>query len=163
MAPEQKVKRYLAYWFQLGKRVLINNGDLAVRPQAVMVGDRYSDEFERIWQQVLSPDSGDCYLEGTEETIAELLTPVWDVTSCARCEMPVPVKSAGMPSELCPCSDLPTWPNTDLPLPREPVSSQDRLSKIRDRLNKANDKREPQDNLSIRPNPESQQPSRHCH
>jgi hypothetical protein len=138
MAPEQQVKRYLAYWFQLGKRVLIRNGDVALRPLSVMAGDRYSDEFENIWQQILSPESGDCYLEGTQETITELLTPEWVVAPCSRCEMPVPVKNVGMPPQLCPCSDLLNWPNTDLPRPREPISSQDRLREIRDRLQKAN-------------------------
>jgi hypothetical protein len=66
MASEQQVKRYLAYWFQLGKKVVIRNGNSALSPQPVMTGDRYSDEFESIWQQILSPDSGDCYLEGTQ-------------------------------------------------------------------------------------------------
>lgn len=155
MAPEQQVKRYLAYWFQLGKRVLIQNGGAALKPRSIMAGDRYSDEFESIWQQIISPDSGDCYLEGTEQTIAELLTPVWDLSPCARCQMPVPVRNAGMPAELCPCSDLPTWPNLDLPLPREPINSHERLSAISDRLNKANRNRESQENLSSNPNAES--------
>src|SRR3712207_5417798 len=85
MASEQQVKRYLAYWFQLGKKVVIRNGDTALRPEQVFVGDCYSEEFESIWQQVLSPESGDCHLEGTEETIRELLTPEWSVSSCVRC------------------------------------------------------------------------------
>ena len=134
MASEQQVKRYLAYWFQLGKKVVIRNGDTALRPEQVFVGDCYSEEFESIWQLVLSPESGDCHLEGTEETIGELLTPEWSVSSCVRCAMPVPVKTVGMPPQLCPCSDLSGWPNTELPAPREAVSSQDRLQKIRDRL-----------------------------
>jgi hypothetical protein len=159
MAPEQQVKRYLAYWFQLGKRVLIHNGDAALKPRSVMAGERYSDEFEDIWQQILSPDSGDCYLEGTEQTIAELLTPVWDLSPCARCEMPVPVKNVGMPAELCPCGDLPNWPNTELPLPREPVNSHERLSGIRDRLNQANSKRELQENSSTHSALESHTPN----
>jgi hypothetical protein len=136
MASEQQVKRYLAYWFQLGKKVVLHNGQSAVLPQPVIVGDRYSDEFEAIWQKILSPDSGDCHLEGTVETIAELLTPKWDVLPCARCDMPVPMINVGMPPELCACNDLPTWPNTELPPPREPVNSQGRLQEIRERLYK---------------------------
>ncbi|HEY9637428.1 MAG TPA: hypothetical protein V6D14_28770 [Coleofasciculaceae cyanobacterium] len=159
MAPEQQVKRYLAYWFQLGKRVLIRNGDAALQPQSVMAGDRYSDEFESIWQQIVSPDSGDCYLEGTHQTITELLTPEWNVEACSRCEMPVPVKNAGMPPELCPCNDLPNWPNMDLPLPREPISSQDRLQEIRDRLNQGNAKPEHEKNVSQASTTQSQTPS----
>lgn len=134
MASEQQVKRYLAYWFQLGKKVVIRNGQSSVLPQLVISGERYSDQFEQIWQQLISPDSGDCYLEGTSETIRDLLTPKWDISPCARCKMPVPMINVGMPPELCPCSDLPTWPNTELPAPRDPVNSTGRLQAIRDRL-----------------------------
>lgn len=136
MASEQHVKRYLAYWFQLGKKVLIRNGQVALQPKSILAGDRYSEEFEAVWQQILSPSSGDCYIEGTDQTIAELLTPAWDLTSCARCEMPIPIRNAGMPAEVCPCYDLPNWPNTDLPKPREPINTQDRLQEIRERLYK---------------------------
>jgi hypothetical protein len=137
MASEQQVKRYLAYWFQLGKKVAIGNGRATVQPKPVMTGNRYSDEFERIWQQILSPDSGDCYLEATNETIAELLTPQWELDSCARCAMPIPMRAVGMPPEACPCCDLPSWPNTDLPAPRSAVCTQERLGGIRDRLHKS--------------------------
>lgn len=138
MASEKQVKRYLAYWFQLGKKVVIRNGQSTLQPKSVIAGDRYSEEFESIWQQVTSPTNGDCYLEGTQQTIAELLSPLWTVNPCARCDMPVPVINVGMPPELCPCSDVPNWPNTELPAPREPVSSQNRLQAIRDRLSKTN-------------------------
>ena len=134
MASEQEVKKYLTYWFQLGKKVLIRNGQKAMQPQSVIQGDRYSQEFEDCWQEILSPNSGDCYLEGTEQTIAELLTPAWDLQSCARCEMPVPVRNVGMPPLSCPCNDLPHWPNTSVPTPRSPVNTQRQLMEIRERL-----------------------------
>ncbi|MEP0802555.1 hypothetical protein [Funiculus sociatus] len=137
MASKHQVRQYIAYWFQLGKKVLIHNGKEALLPQPVIQGDRYSEEFESCWQKIISPDSGDCYLEGTQETIAQLLTPGWDVSPCGRCEMPVPIKTVGMPPELCPCNDLPNWPNTEVPQPRSPVSSQSRLIEIRDRLQRA--------------------------
>jgi len=70
MASKHEVKQYLAYWFQLGKKVMTNNGSASLLPQPVIEGDRYSDEFETTWQQIISQDSGDCYLEGTQETIA---------------------------------------------------------------------------------------------
>ncbi|HAJ59913.1 MAG TPA: hypothetical protein DCP31_12110 [Cyanobacteria bacterium UBA8543] len=143
MASEQQVKRYLAYWFQLGKKVVIRNGESTLLPQPIIVGDRYSQEFENVWQQILSPDSGDCYLESTDETIAELLTPEWEVSPCARCEMPIPTRTAGMPPEVCPCCDIPGWPNTDLPTPRGAVCSQGRLSNICDRLQTVNGQRVP--------------------
>lgn len=135
MATKHEVKQYLAYWFQLGKKVMTNNGSASLLPQPVIQGDRYSDEFETTWQQIISPETGDCYLDGTQETIAELLTPTWEMSHCGRCTMPVPVRSLGMPPSLCPCNDLPNWPNTELPLPRKPVNNQEQLSAIRDRLN----------------------------
>jgi hypothetical protein len=158
MASEQQVKRYLAYWFQLGKRVLIRNGDSAVLPESVIAGDRYSDEFESIWQLILSPESGDCYLEGTHERIAELLAPKWIIEPCVRCDMPVPMINIGLPPELCPCNDLPTWPNTEIPTPREPVSSHNRLREIRDRLNKTRGQGKSREDLSTSPSLESPVP-----
>ena len=134
MASQQEVKQYLAYWFQLGKKVAIGNGKASLLPQEVIKGDRYSDEFEEIWRKIISPEAGDCYLEGTQETIAELLTPAWEVNNCARCTMPVPVSNVGMQPELCPCSDLSNWPNTELPQPRSPVNTIEQLKGIRDRL-----------------------------
>ena len=134
MASEHQVREYIAYWFQLGKKVLIRNGSEALLPTLVIAGDRYSHEFEECWQKMISPNSGDCYLQGTDETIAQLLTPAWEISPCARCAMPVPFRDAGMPPELCPCNDLANWPNTEMPQPRSPVSTTSQLSSIRDRL-----------------------------
>lgn len=134
MASQNQVRQYLAYWFQLGKRVLIRNGEEALLPKTVIQGDRYSDEFEKCWQEILAPESGDCYVEGTNETIAELLTPAWELNPCARCSMPVPLRNVGMPPEACPCYDLPTWPNLEIPVPRSPIDSKTHLLGLRDRL-----------------------------
>lgn len=134
MATKQEVKGYLAYWFQLGKKVMASNGKTSFLPQQVLKGDRYSQEFEECWQMILSPETGDCYLEGTHETIAELLTPAWEMLPCGRCAMPVPIRSVGMPALLCPCNNLPNWPNTELPPPRSPVSTPEQLTVICDRL-----------------------------
>lgn len=134
MANEKDVKKYLAYWFQLGKGVVIANGVANLLPQPVYRGDLYSQEFEECWQRIISLESGDCYLEGTNETIAQLLTPAWEIIPCGRCNMPIPIRNVGMPAEVCPCSDLPGWPNTDLPAPRSAVNNQERLIGIRDRL-----------------------------
>lgn len=133
MASEQEVRQYLAYWFQLGKKVFIGKGHTML-PQPVIRGDRYSQEFEDCWRLLLSPDSGDCYLEGTEETITEMLTPAWEVSPCARCDMPIPIRNIGMPPLFCPCNDLSNWPNTEVPAPRSPVSTQRQLMDIRTRL-----------------------------
>jgi hypothetical protein len=60
MASESEVRTYIAYWFQLGKKVLIRNGSEALLPKSVIAGDRYSSEFEDCWQKIISPESGDC-------------------------------------------------------------------------------------------------------
>jgi hypothetical protein len=134
MASQNQIRQYLAYWFQLGKKVLIHNGSEALLPKSVISGDRYSQEFEECWEKILAPNSGDCYLEGTSETIAQLLTPAWTIDPCVRCAMPIPVHSVGMPPECCPCFDLPSWPDNDIPKPRSPVSSQMQLLNICKRL-----------------------------
>ncbi|MDZ7959853.1 MAG: hypothetical protein RMY34_18550 [Aulosira sp. DedQUE10] len=133
MANEQDVKRYLAYWFQLGRKVVVGNGRADLLPQSVLQGDRYSDEFEDCWQTIRAV-AGESYLEGTNETIAELLTPAWEMLPCSRCEMPVPMRNVGMPALSCPCNTLPNWPNSELPPPRSPISSQEQLKLIRDRV-----------------------------
>jgi hypothetical protein len=134
MASANLVRQYLAYWFQLGKKVFTGNGQEAFLPQTVLKGAYYSREFEECWLRISSSESGDCYLEGTSETIAQLLTPEWEIIQCARCPMPLPVRTVGMPAASCPCHDLPSWPNTEIPMPREPVSSQNHLNSIRHRL-----------------------------
>ncbi len=133
MASKQEVKTYLAYWFQLGKKVITENGAASLKPHNVIVRDRYSDEFEECWLKIVSA-AEHCYLEGTQETVAELLLPGWEITDCARCSMPIPLPSVGMGSESCPCNDLSDWPNTELPPPRSPVNTQEQLRGIRDRL-----------------------------
>ncbi|OZH54399.1 hypothetical protein AFK68_11205 [Hydrocoleum sp. CS-953] len=140
MASRSQVRKYIAYWFQLGKKVLIRNGQEAIRPQVVISGDRYSEEFEECWQKILSVESGDCYLEGTDQTIKELLSPEWDISPCARCLMPIPFHVKGMPPECCPCFDLPSWPDTETPLPRSPICSKSHLLSICERLLSVNQK-----------------------
>lgn len=134
MANKQEVKKYLAHWFQLGKKVIVGQNHYSFLPSTVLNGDRYSQEFENCWQKILSLETRDCYLEGTQETIAQLLTPSWEILPCGRCAMPVPIKTTGLPSNSCPCYYMLTWPNSDLPAPRCPVNSQDHLTSIRDRL-----------------------------
>lgn len=134
MASEQAVKQYLAYWFQLGKKVVIGSSGEAMLPQPVMQNGGYSQEFENCWQLVTSPNAGDSHLEGTPETINELLTDTWQVMPCARCTMPVPLLNVGVASLMCPCNDLSSWPNSELPSPRSPVNSQAKLTDIRDRI-----------------------------
>ena len=136
MASPSQIKTYLAYWFQLGKRVILPQQDRELLPQSVIKGDRYSSEFETCWQQILANLGNNCYLEGTEQTIEELFLSSWDIISCARCNMPIPMIQSGIQHISCPCYDLPEWPNLDLPSPRTPVDTVARLSKLHARLQK---------------------------
>jgi hypothetical protein len=136
MAAAHLVKQYLAQWFQLGQKVCINNGQTPLSPQRVFLSDNYTAEFESCWQQAIAPESGDCYLEGTSETIAELLSPAWDIVACARCQMPVPLVVAGVSSLECPCASLQTWPNNEVPQPISPLKAGLKLVAIHNRLHR---------------------------
>lgn len=134
MASETQVKTYLAYWFQLGKKLVWNNGKAELLPEKVIQGDRFTSQFEDCWQKIMSVEGRDCYLVGSEATIQELLSSAWTIDQCARCAMPVPVVEVGTQPLDCACSDLDNWPNTELPAPRSPVSSQAQLNNISERL-----------------------------
>lgn len=134
MASPQQVKDYLASWLQLGKQVRVGIQQNPLQVDHVVQGDRYSPEFEAFWQYIQGPKSGDCHLEGTDFTVAELLTDHWEITDCARCQMPISLPSTGIASPMCPCHDLPSWPNDELPRPRTPVDSTGHLRSIHQRL-----------------------------
>lgn len=134
MAAPTEIKNYLAYWFQLGKQVLSDNGQARYKPERVLQGDRFSPEFEQCWQDILAAEGKALYLEGTDQTIAELLSPGWDMTNCARCEMPVPIPQVEIGERLCPCSDLESWPNEEMPQPHLPIDTHQQLSKLKERL-----------------------------
>lgn len=133
MASEQQVKTYLAYWFQLGKKLLWRNEEKEVS-QPIIQGDRFSEEFENCWQQIVAAEGKDYYLAGSNMSLEELLSPKWKINSCVRCDMPVPIIELGIQSLECPCSDLDNWPNLELPLPRSPVDSKEKLRAIEARL-----------------------------
>ncbi|UZQ53834.1 hypothetical protein OOK60_15260 [Trichothermofontia sichuanensis B231] len=137
MATPTEVRQYLAHWFQLGKRIFLRNGQEALLPDPVIQGDHYSDAFEECWRRITAPEAGDCYLEGTQQTIQQLLAAEWELLPCARCTLPVPIYSRGVNSVPCPCNDLRGWPNLDLPLPRLPISTRECLQNICQRLEAA--------------------------
>jgi hypothetical protein len=134
MASTQEVRQYLAHWFQLGKVVQVPNSN-SIFTQRVLQGNTYSIEFEDCWQQVMKQP--EAYLDGTEQTIAELLTDRWDVIDCARCTMPIPLPAVGLPQNSnCTCQDIPTWPNTELPMPRSLSTVETKTNDLRQRLAK---------------------------
>lgn len=136
MASIQKVKNYLGYWFQLGKPVHIDGGRLISRPAPVIEGNRFSRAFSQCWQEIMAQQGRNCYLEGTSETIEQLLSSQWEIIDCARCSMPMAVHVVMPVAQACPCDDLVTWPNDQLPAPRLPVSSKEHLENLKARLNR---------------------------
>lgn len=101
---------------------------------SIIKGDRYSEEFEECWSYVCTSALDKTHLEGMSQTIQELLSPEWEIMSCSRCDMPVPMLTLGTNHGSCPCSDLELWPNLELPQPRLPVDSDRHLLAIQSRL-----------------------------
>lgn len=134
MALEAEVKKYIACWMQLGKKVWTKSGQSFCITHKVLQQNDYSPEFDECWYQMTALDSGDCYLDGTSITIHALLSPSWEIWDCPRCEMPISMPIAEQPPLSCPCHDLPSWPNTELPLPRAPIDSQNRLLMLQRKL-----------------------------
>ena len=134
MASTTQVKNYLAHWFQLGKKLIWCNGREELLPPTIIRGSGFSPEFEACWQKIMQVEGKDCYLVGSRETIADLLSSSWEISSCSRCSMPVPILDSGTQSLDCVCSDLDNWPNSELPAPRSPVNSAAKLNSINERL-----------------------------
>jgi hypothetical protein len=134
MASPSEVKTYLAHWFQLGKKVVSDHDQSSYQPENVIQGEHFSAQFEDCWAAIMAIEGKGLYLEGTDQTIAELLSPAWDVVDCARCSMPVPMPQVEIRAHACPCNDLPSWPNTDIPSPRLPVNGHKHLERMHDRL-----------------------------
>jgi hypothetical protein len=135
MALPTEVKTYLSYWFQLGRGLRMPPQARLVKPPAVLADGRYSTEFEAIWQELMQPSiAAQSYLEGSEQTIAQLLDPSWDIQDCARCSLPVPIKVAGLPAESCPCDDMRQLPDLSVMPPRAPIDSQAMLRRLCERL-----------------------------
>jgi hypothetical protein len=133
MAASQDVKDYLACWFQLGKKVVFPKTEKSCCPVSVLGSRGYSQEFERLWAEIQQSPQ-DCYLEGTDQSVKELLSEVWEIVACARCTLPVPAGHAHIPCPGCPCADLDLWPNLDLPLPHLPVNGILHLQRLQCRL-----------------------------
>lgn len=134
MASAHLVKEYLAHWFQLGKPMVFGHENREVLPAPIFHQGSYSLAFESCWQQILERCGEGCHIKGTSVTVAMMLTSSWEVGQCPRCPMPIVMPTAGIKNDLCPCHDIPTWPNSELPAPRMGVDSGERLSNLRGRL-----------------------------
>jgi hypothetical protein len=136
MASQEQVRNFLAHWFQLGKPVVLAENRGEYLPDPVFHNGQYSQSFEDCWHKIMVTSGKDCYLKGSSDSIATMLSPAWDVLPCARCDMPLVVPIAGQPYYTCPCSDLMNWPNTDVPMPRPAVDNQEHLSNLQQRLDR---------------------------
>jgi hypothetical protein len=134
MASQELVKHYLAYWFQIGKPVIIRDGQLILKPNPVLYGNRFSQQFETCWAEIMATEGRGCYLEGTHETIADLLSERWEICNCARCTVPVPQPMIVLEPLTCPCNNLVTWPNNEVPLPHLPIDNNRHLTALQQRL-----------------------------
>lgn len=135
MASPQEVQTYLAYWFQLGKPIHLNNGQTTQRPEPVLEGNRFSRAFQDCWQAVIAVNGRDCYLDGANETIEELLSPHWEITNCALCSIPTTMSAVMPVAGLCSCGDMESWPNDELPAPHMPINNKKHFSRLKTRLN----------------------------
>jgi hypothetical protein len=137
MASTNDIKTYLAYWLQLGRGLWMPGHADRVRPATILGDGAYSADFEALWVQIQAPDVvAQSYLEGTDQTIGELLSPSWEINPCARCGLPIPFKTAGLSQADagCPCADMSHQPDLSLIPPRAPISTQAVLGNICARL-----------------------------
>jgi len=137
MATQEQVREFLAHWFQLGKPVVLAEDRGTRLPSPIFYKGRYSQSFEDCWHQIMVTSGQGCYLEGMTQSIATMLTSAWEIAACARCEMPVTLPILGLNTCPCPCHDLHTWPNTEVPMPRPGVNEEQHLSDIQERLEQA--------------------------
>ncbi|MFQ3613021.1 MAG: hypothetical protein SNJ68_04785 [Cyanobacteriota bacterium] len=120
MAAPNQVKAYVACWLQLGKVVLCNHpaGIDCLRPEPLLSLGSLSQEFQLSWHR-MSMDPWHCHLEGTHESLGQLLSPAWEISPCSRCGLPVPLPATPATAiGPCPCSDLKGWPNPATVPPR---------------------------------------------
>lgn len=137
MASSEEVQNYLAYWFQLGKPIHIKHELTPQRPVPVLEGAQFSRAFQDCWQTIMATGGRDCYLDGTEETIEQLLSSRWEISDCARCSIPIPMSAVMPVAQLCPCSNVDHWPNDELPAPHLPINNKGHFSRLKTRLNAA--------------------------
>ena len=135
MATSTEIKGFLARWLQLGKSIEPVGEGQPFKPNRVLSLQGYSREFEDWWDE-FQGNSSQWVLSGSPNPLSELFRPEWEISSCARCDMPIPLRVAGVNDTSCPCNDLPTWPNLELPHPHTPGDTEHKLRQIHFSLKK---------------------------
>lgn len=92
MANKNEVKQYLAYWMQLGRKLILS--DRVVSLDQVIAGDHYTTRFEEIWQEgEARPEAAS--LEGANISLEQLFSANYELLSCPRCDLPLPSLTLG--------------------------------------------------------------------
>jgi hypothetical protein len=135
MASRTLVKNYVAQWMQMGKPVSLSTQGEQVRLYKILQGEKYSPSFNQLWDEISTTKAQEAYLNGTNQTISDLLSNKWEIIACARCNLLVPSIDIGPRTPVCcPCDDLPNHPNLELVSPHVPVTLASHLDDLCDRL-----------------------------
>jgi hypothetical protein len=150
MASRTLVKNYIAQWMQMGKSVSLSTQGEQVSIYKILNGEEYSSLFNKLWDEISTTKADQAYLDGTDQTIDDLLSDRWEIIGCARCSLLVPSLDLGPRVPVCcPCDDLPSHPNLDLVAPHVPVKLSTAINGLCDRLIAKNtpqeDQQEPQE------------------
>ena len=145
MASRTLVKNYLAQWMQMGKSITLSNHGEKVSIHKILQGEKYSDQFNQLWDQISTTKAEEAHLSGTDQSISDLLSNNWEIIGCARCNLLVPSLDLGARVPVCcPCDDLPNHPNLDLVAPHHPTTLVNHLDQLCDRLAQKNEDQEDQ-------------------
>ena len=148
MASRTLVKNYIAQWMQMGKSISLSTQGKQVSIYKIINGEEYSSLFNQLWDEISTTKADEAYLDGTDQTIDDLLSDRWEIIGCARCSLLVPSLDLGPRVPVCcPCDDLPTHPNLDLVAPHVPVKLSTAINELCDRLISKNDAHEDQSEL----------------
>lgn len=135
MASRTFVKNYIAQWMQMGKSVSLSTQGEQVSIYKILDGEEYSSSFNKLWDEISTTKADQAYLDGTDQTINDLLSDRWEIIGCARCSLLVPSLDLGPRVPVCcPCNDLPSHPNLDLVAPHVPVKLSTAINGLCDRL-----------------------------
>jgi hypothetical protein len=87
MASRTFVKNYIAQWMQMGKSVSLSTQGEQVSIYKILDGEEYSSSFNQLWDEISTTKADQAYLDGTDQTINDLLSDRWEIIGCARCSL----------------------------------------------------------------------------
>ncbi|MEM9483911.1 MAG: hypothetical protein AAGA83_09500, partial [Cyanobacteria bacterium P01_F01_bin.116] len=57
---------------------------------------------------------------------------------CSRCSIPIAMQAVMPVAQMCPCGDIDSWPNDELPAPHMPINNNTHFQRLKTRLNDHN-------------------------